>query len=103
MQVARNALALGHLCQVLNFFVGLAQPPVHPVALRKERVARADDHREKRRIEHFPTVDVQHQAFERAGGSHCEQTDDCGTLTLHAKRNHRRREDKESASAAIQG
>ena len=43
MQIARNALALGDLGEVLDFFIGLAQLPVHAVALGKEDVARANE------------------------------------------------------------
>ncbi len=66
MQIARNALALGDLRQVLDLFVGLAQLPVHAVALGEERVSRADDHGKQRGEEKRPAIEVQQQSFDRA-------------------------------------
>jgi hypothetical protein len=44
MQIARDAFALGDLGQVFDLFVGLAQFPVHAVALGEECISRADHH-----------------------------------------------------------
>ncbi len=65
MQIARNALALGHFGQVFDFFVRLAQLAVHAIALGEKDVTGADDHRKNRRPKKLPTIDVQKQPFDQ--------------------------------------
>src|SRR5450631_3811028 len=103
MQVARNALALGDLGQVLDFFVGFAQFAIHAIALGKECIPRANNHGKETGVEKLPAANVQQNPFNRSDGANRGQTEEGSHLTIHAERKHGCREDEERAGTRING
>ena len=85
VQVARDPLAFGNRGEMLDLLICLAQLVVHSIALCKERVSRADDHRKDRRVEQSPVIDVQQQAFDTADRPNRRQTDGRRGLCIDAE------------------
>jgi hypothetical protein len=103
VQIAGDALALGHFGEVLNFVVGHAQLGQSTVALGKIDVAATDDRGQSTRVKEEPARQVEDPGFDRS------QYDDPGhqrnrrALGLHAERDEGRGKDKEGRSPSIDG
>src|SRR6478736_5390565 len=101
MQVAGDPLPLGDFGQMLDLFIRLAQFTVHPIALSKECISRANDDREKRRVEQSPAVDVQDQAFSSTDDPDRGQPEYGSPLRIDAEWQHGRGINEECARPSV--
>ena len=101
VQIAGDPFALGDFGEMLDFLIRLAQPAVHAITLGKEGVARTDDDRKERGVEHGPAVDVKEQCLDGAHRANGCESDDCRCLGLEAKRKHGGSENKKGAGAYV--
>jgi hypothetical protein len=102
MQIARNALPLRDLGQVLNLAMRLAQLFDVPMSLRKINVGGADESGEKGGRKQESVADVEQPVFQKGNRYNPGNREPCRELRLQREGDHGSSVDEEVCCASIE-